>query len=149
MFRKKLFREKPVSVVCSFKLYKKEIFVRSSLLSPGPVVTASVGPVTPAFIPVLIAIVESAASAFSRTRTCIDPCRMILALSAPSGGGQFIVFIGFDDLLNERVTDDIAGIQRDKADTVHVPEDCHGYIQARPPVRGQVLLRGIASDHGV
>ena len=32
--------------------------------------TASVGPVTPAFIPVLIAIVESAASAFSRTRTC-------------------------------------------------------------------------------
>ena len=149
MFRKKLFREKTSVSSLQFKLYKKEIFVRSSLLSPGPVVTASVGPVTPAFIPVLIAIVESAASAFSRTRTCIGPGRMILALSAPSGGGQFIVFIGFDDLLNERVTDDIAGIQCDEADTVHIFQDSHSHIQARASVRGKVFLGGIARDHGV
>ena len=147
--QEKLFREKPVSAICSFKLVKKEIFVRSSLLSPGPVVTASVGPVTPAFIPVIIAIVESAASAFSQARTCIGPGRMILALSAPPGGGKFIVFIGFDDLLNERVTDDIAGIQCDESDTVHIFQDSHSHIQARASVRGKVFLGGIARDHGV
>ncbi len=59
----------------------------------------------------------------------------------------FKVLVGLDDLLNQAVTNDIAGLEFDDANRVDLSQSPYGVTQSTGDASWSVLLGSIAADH--
>src|SRR3989454_2671286 len=64
------------------------------------------------------------------------------------GLGGVKLFVGFDDLLDQVVTDDVALVEMNKGDAADFSADIHGLEQSGAAAAGEVNLRDVAGDHG-
>src|SRR5260370_26876772 len=68
-------------------------------------------------------------------------------LPGTGGLGGVKLFVGFDDLLDQVVTDDVALIEMDEGDAADLSADVHGLEQPGAAAAGGVNLRAVAADH--
>src|SRR5262245_10487423 len=82
----------------------------------------------------------------ARPRASVTTTRSI------SGGGfaaEAVGLVRLDDLLHERVPDDVALVEVDRPDALHVCHDLERLDEAGHPARRQVDLRDVAGDDGL
>src|SRR5260370_32580989 len=69
-------------------------------------------------------------------------------LPGTGGMGGVKLFVGFDDLLDQVVTDDVALVEMNEGDAADLSADVHGLEQPGAAAAGEVNLRDVAGDHG-